>query len=73
MIASKQLALSSLFGLLIFLQKAMLPAPYDILVTILLQITLLSLAFLFAGLIGTLLASAISALLIASIRVTAKT
>ena len=54
MIASKQLALSSLFGLLIFFHKTMLPAPYDKLVTILLQITLLSLAFLFAGWIGTL-------------------
>jgi hypothetical protein len=68
MIANKQLALSSLFGLLIFFQKMLMPSPYDKLVSILLQITLLSLVFLFAGLVGTMLTSSISALLTASIR-----
>ena len=68
MIASKRLTVTSLFGLLIFLQKIVFPAPYDKLVTILLQIALLSLAFLLAGFGGTLLTSSISGLLTALLR-----
>lgn len=65
---TRDIALSSLLGLLIFLQKFLLPAPYDKTVTIFLQIVILSLAFLIMGFIGPILTSATSGLLTALIR-----
>jgi hypothetical protein len=65
---TKAIALSSLFGLLIFFQKMLLPAPYDKMVSVLVQIMLLSLAFLIAGFVGPILSGLISGLLTASVR-----
>ena len=60
--------LSVLFGLVIFFQKFLLPAPYDKIVSVFIQITLLSLAFLIMDFIGPILTSFISGLLTASMR-----
>jgi hypothetical protein len=65
---TRDITLSSLFGLLIFLQKFLLPAPYDKTVTVFLQIALLSLAFLIMGFVGPILTSVTSGLLTAVIR-----
>lgn len=65
---SRDIALSSLFGLLIFTQKVLLPAPYDKMVSVLIQIVFLSLAFLITGLMGPILTGFISGLLTALTR-----
>jgi len=65
---AKSIALSSLFGIVIFFQKLLLPAPYDKMVSVLIQITLLSLAFLIVGFVGPILTGFISGLLTASVR-----
>jgi hypothetical protein len=65
---TKDIALSSLFGLVIFVQKMLLPAPYDKVASLLVQITLLSLAFLITGFIGPILSGVISGLLTAMVR-----
>lgn len=65
---TKAIALSSLFGVLIFFQKMLLPAPYDKIVSVLVQISLLSLAFLIAGFMGPILSGLISGMLTASVR-----
>jgi len=65
---SRDITLSSLFGIVIFFQKLLLPAPYDKFVTLFLQIILLCLAFLTTGVIGPILTSLISGLLTATMR-----
>jgi hypothetical protein len=65
---TRDIALSSLFGLVIFSQKLLLPAPYDKFVSIFLQITLLCLAFLATGVVGPILTSLISGLLTSMMR-----
>jgi hypothetical protein len=65
---SRDIALSSLFGLVIFSQKLLLPPPYDKFVSIFLQITLLCLAFLTTGVLGPILTSLISGVLTATLR-----
>jgi hypothetical protein len=65
---TKDIALSSLFGLVIFVQKMLLPAPYDKVASVLVQISLLSLAFLITGFIGPILSGFISGLLTAAVR-----
>lgn len=65
---SRDITLSSLFGVVIFFQKLLLPAPYDKFVTLFLQIILLCLAFLTTGVIGPILTSLISGLLTATMR-----
>ncbi len=65
---TRHIALSSLFSLVIFFQKFLLPAPYDKVLSILLQITLFSLAFFIMGTVGPLVTSGISGVLIASMR-----
>ena len=68
MVKSRDIALSSLFGLLIFTQKVLLPAPYDKMVSVLIQIVFLSLAFLITGLMAPILTGFISGLLTALTR-----
>jgi hypothetical protein len=65
---TRDITLSSLFGIIIFSQKLLLPAPYDKFVSIFLQITLLCLAFLTTGVIGPILTGLISGLLTATMR-----
>jgi hypothetical protein len=65
---SRDITLSSLFGVVIFFQKFLLPAPYDKFVTLFLQIILLCLAFLTTGVIGPILTSLISGSLTATMR-----
>lgn len=65
---SRNIALSSLFGTVIFIQKMLLPAPYDKMVSVLVQIILLSLAFMITGFMGPILTGFISGLLTASMR-----
>lgn len=65
---SRDIALSSLFGVVIFSQKFLLPAPYDKMASVLIQIIFLSLAFLMTGFLGPLLTGFISGLLTASVR-----
>lgn len=60
---SRDIALSSLFGVVIFSQKLLLPAPYDKFISLFLQITLLCLAFLTAGVKGPIITGVISGLL----------
>lgn len=67
-VKNRNITLSSLFGLAIFSQKVLLPAPYDKMASILIQIVFLSLAFLIIGFMGPILTSFISGLLTASIR-----
>ncbi|KON30867.1 hypothetical protein AC482_02650 [miscellaneous Crenarchaeota group-15 archaeon DG-45] len=67
-VRSRDIALSSLFGVVIFAQKALLPAPYDKVVSVLVQIVFLSLAFLMTGFPGPILTGFISGLLTASMR-----
>ena len=65
---SRGIAISSLFGTIIFVQKAALPAPYDKLITVLIQMSLLSLAYMISGFNGPILTGCISGLLTASAR-----
>jgi len=65
---SRDIALSSLFGIVIFSQKFFLPAPYDKIVSVLVQIVFLSLAFLIVGFAGPILTGFVSGLLTASMR-----
>lgn len=65
---SRHITLSSLFGLIIFFEKVLLPAPYDKTVSIFIQIFLLSMAFLMAGVMGPVLTGFISGLLTALMR-----
>ncbi|KON26404.1 hypothetical protein AC480_05735 [miscellaneous Crenarchaeota group archaeon SMTZ1-55] len=65
---SRDIALSSLFGLVIFSQKLLLPGPYDKFVSLGLQITLLCLAFLTTGVMGPILTSMIAGVLTAAMR-----
>lgn len=65
---TRDIMLSSLFGVAISLQKALLPAPYDKIVSVLIQIVFLSLAFLLMGFMGPILTGLISGLLTASLR-----
>lgn len=65
---SRDIALSSLFGIVIFAQKMLLPGPYDKMITVLIQIIFLTLAFLVAGFMGPILTGFISGLLTASMR-----
>jgi hypothetical protein len=65
---SRDIAISSLFGLVIFSEKALLPPPYDKMVSVLLQIVFLSLAFLIVGFPGPVLTGFVSGLLTASMR-----
>ena len=65
---SRDITLSSLFGVVIFFQKLLLPAPYDKFVTLFLQIILLCLAFLTTGVMGPILTSLISGSLTATMR-----
>ena len=65
---SRDIALSSLFGIAIFSQKIFLPSPYDKMMSVLLQIFLLSLTFLIVGFTGPILTGFISGLLTASMR-----
>jgi len=64
----RSLALSSLFGVVIFSQKLLFPAPYDKIVSVFVQIMLLSLAFLILGFMGPIYTGFISGLLTASMR-----
>lgn len=65
---SRDIALSSLFGIAIFSQKIFLPSPYDKMMSVLLQIFFLSLTFLIVGFTGPILTGFISGLLTASMR-----
>lgn len=65
---SRRIALSSLFGVAIFSQKLLLPASYDKMMSVLIQIIFLSLAFLMMGFMGPILTGFISGLLTASMR-----
>ena len=62
------LVLSSLFGVIIFIGKAMIAPPYDKVVSIFIQATVLNLAYLATGLNGSVLTGLVSALLTASVR-----
>lgn len=68
MLRSRDIALSSLFGIAIFSQKIFLPSPYDKMMSVLLQIFFLSLTFLIVGFTGPILTGFISGLLTASMR-----
>jgi len=65
---SRNIALSSLFGIAIFSQKIFLPSPYDKMMSVLLQIFFLSLTFFIVGFTGPILTGFISGLLTASMR-----
>lgn len=65
---SRDIAISSLFGVVIFLEKALLPPPYDKMASVLLQIVFLSLAYLMIGFYGPVLTGAVSGLLTALMR-----
>lgn len=65
---SRDITLSSLFGLIIFFQKFLLPAPYDKFVTLFLQIILLCLVYFSTGVIGLIFTSLISGSLTAIMR-----
>ena len=64
----REIAISSLFGAIIFLEKAVLPAIYDKIISVFLQMLLLSLSFLIAGFTGPVLTGFISGLLTALTR-----
>jgi len=68
MVRYRELALSALFGVVIFLQKSLAPPPYDKMFSLLLQITLLNLSFLMMGSLGAMLTASIAGLLTSSIR-----
>lgn len=62
------IVLSSLFGVIIFTSKAFLSPPYDKAASIVVQVTILNLAYLITGLQGPILTGLVSAFLTASIR-----
>lgn len=64
----RRIAVSSLFGVIIFIEKALLPPIFDKSVSALLQMFFLSLAFLMTGLTGPILTGFVSGLLTATIR-----
>jgi len=66
---ARSLALTALFSVIIFMEKIMVPAPYDKLVSIFVQVTLLMLGFLMMGLAGSFLIGVLSGTLMAFVRV----
>jgi hypothetical protein len=65
---SRDIVMSSLFGVIIFLDKALLPPPYDKAVSVMLQIVFLSLAYMIVGFSGPILTGVVSGLLISMMR-----
>ena len=65
---SRDIVISSLFGVIIFLDKALLPPPYDKAVSVMLQIVFLSLAYMIVGFSGPILTGVVSGLLISMMR-----
>jgi hypothetical protein len=60
---SKTIALSSLFAVLISIQKVLFPPIYDKMISIVIQVTLLSLAFFILGFKGPIITGILSGLL----------
>lgn len=65
---SRDIAMSSLFGVFIFLVKALLPPIYGKIISVLFQMVFLSLAYLMMGFYGSLLTGSVSGLLTALVR-----
>ena len=65
---TRNIALISLFSAIIFMEKIIIPAPYDKMVTVFIQITLLMLGYLTMGLSGSFFISVLSGTLLAFVR-----
>ncbi len=65
---TRNIALISLFSAIIFMEKIIIPAPYDKIVSVFIQITLLMLGYLTMGLSGSFFISVLSGTLLAFVR-----
>ena len=65
---TNSLAVASLFGAILFVQKMALPAPYDKFFTVLIQAILLALGFLISGFTSPILIGFISGTLLTVVR-----
>ncbi len=65
---TRNIALIALFSAIIFMEKIIIPAPYDKMVTVFIQITLLMLGYLTMGLSGSFFISVLSGTLLAFVR-----
>lgn len=65
---TRNVALIALFSTIIFMEKLIIPAPYDKMVSVFVQVTLLMLGYLIMGLSGSFFISVLSGTLLAFVR-----